>query len=58
MPLSDMARLNANPNLVATTEGYDYMAPLLMIQINTRNKPLADRAVRQASRGGPRPLPC
>lgn len=48
VPLSDMARLTANPNLVATTQGYDYMAPVLLLQLNVRNKPLSDVKVRQA----------
>lgn len=48
VPLSDMARLTAKPDLVATTEGYDYMAPVLLLQLNVRNKPLSDRKVRQA----------
>ena len=48
VPLSDMARLTENPNLVATTAGYDYMAPVLLLQLNVRNKPLSDRGVRQA----------
>lgn len=48
VPLSDMARLTANPNLVATTSGYDYMAPVLLLQLNVRNKPLSDPKVRQA----------
>ena len=47
-PLSDMARLTARPDLVATTQGYDYMAPVLLLQINIRNKPLSDQKVRQA----------
>ena len=48
VPLSEMARLTATPNLMATTAGYDYMAPVLLLQINVRRKPLDDRRVRQA----------
>ena len=48
VPLTDMARLTAKPDLVATTQGYDYMAPVLLLQLNVRNKPLDDRKVRQA----------
>lgn len=48
VPLSDMARLTAGKDLVATTEGYEYMAPVLLMQINTRKAPLSDRNVRQA----------
>ena len=48
VPLSDMARLTAGKDLVATTDGYDYMAPVLLLQLNTRKPPLSDRAVRQA----------
>ena len=48
VPLSEMARLTATPNLMATTAGYDYMAPVLLLQINVRRKPFDDRRVRQA----------
>ena len=48
VPLSEMARLTATPGLMATTAGYDYMAPVLLLQINVRRKPLDDRRVRQA----------
>ena len=48
VPLSDMARLTAGKDLVATTDGYDYMAPVLLINVNTRNAPLSDQKVRQA----------
>ena len=48
VPLSDMARLTAGKELVATTDGYDYMAPVLLMQINTRKAPLDNRVVRQA----------
>ena len=48
VPLSDMARLTASGTLVATTQGYDYMAPVLLLQLNTRRKPLAEVKVRQA----------
>ena len=47
-PLSEMARLTATPNLMATTAGYDYMAPVLLLHLNLRRKPLDDRRVRQA----------
>ncbi|MGI4799703.1 MAG: ABC transporter substrate-binding protein [Janthinobacterium lividum] len=48
VPLSDIARLTAGKDLVATIDGYDYMAPVLLMQINTRKAPLDQRAVRQA----------
>ena len=48
VPLSEMARLTATGRLEATTAGYDYMAPVLLLQINLRRKPLDERRVRQA----------
>ena len=47
-PLSDMERLTKNPALVATVDGYQYMAPVLLLQLNVRSGPMANQKVRQA----------
>jgi peptide/nickel transport system substrate-binding protein len=48
VPLSDMKRLTALPHLRAETRGYEYFAPMYMMEVNLRQEPLKDRRVRQA----------
>ena len=44
----DVQRLEALPHLSMTTEGYEFVAPLSWIEINTREAPLDDARFRQA----------
>ncbi len=44
----DVARLAAKPDLTMTKKGYEFVAPLMWIELNTRVKPLDDKRFRQA----------
>jgi peptide/nickel transport system substrate-binding protein len=44
----DVPRLEALPHLSMTTKGYEFVAPLSWIEINTREAPLDDKRFRQA----------
>lgn len=44
----DVPRLKALPHLTMTTKGYEFVAPLSWIEINTRTAPLDDPKFRQA----------
>jgi peptide/nickel transport system substrate-binding protein len=44
----DVARLTKNPTLQITKKGYEFVAPVMWIEINTRVKPLDDKRFRQA----------
>jgi peptide/nickel transport system substrate-binding protein len=44
----DIPRMQQQPNLTVTTEGWEYFAPLAWVEINNRVKPLDDARVRQA----------
>ena len=44
----DVARLAKLPNLEVTKKGYEFAAPLMWIELNTRVKPLDDKRFRQA----------
>ncbi len=48
VPLTDMVRLQDDPDLTITTDGYAYMSPFMLMEVNTRKPPLDDRRVRQA----------
>ena len=48
VPLTDMVRLQDNADLTITTEGYSYMSPFMLMEINTTREPLDDPRVRQA----------
>ena len=44
----DVPRLKELPHLTMTTKGYEFVAPLSWIEINTRSAPLEDKRFRQA----------
>ena len=44
----DVARLAKLPNLEVTRKGYEFVAPIMWIEFNTRVKPLDDKRFRQA----------
>ena len=48
VPLSDVARLRALPNLVVETRGYEWISPWLFLEFNLRKPQLADVRVRRA----------
>ena len=48
VPLSDVKRLTALPNVKAETRGYEYFAPMYMMEINLRDEHLKDKRVRHA----------
>ena len=48
VPLTDVKRLTALPNVKAETKGYEYFAPMYMMEVNLRHEHLKDKRVRQA----------
>lgn len=48
LELFDAQRLAKDPKFEMTTKGYEHFAPILMIEMNLRNGPLADKRFRQA----------
>jgi len=48
VPLADVKRLTALPTVKAETRGYEYFAPMYMIEVNLREEHLKDKRVRQA----------
>ncbi|WP_299358563.1 ABC transporter substrate-binding protein [uncultured Paracoccus sp.] len=44
----DIKRMEANPNLEVTSEGYAGIGPLVWLAFNTKKAPLDDKRVRQA----------
>jgi peptide/nickel transport system substrate-binding protein len=48
VPLNDVQRLTRSGNLIAETRGYEYFAPIFLMEFNLRNQYLKDRRVRQA----------
>jgi len=48
VPFNDAKRLAANPNLTVTTKGHEMISPVSELLLNTKNKPLDDKRVRQA----------
>jgi len=48
VPLSDVARLKALPHLGVETRGYEYLAPMFVMELNNRHEALKDKRVRQA----------
>jgi peptide/nickel transport system substrate-binding protein len=44
----DVARLTQLPNLTMTTKGYEFLSPIMWVDINVRNPPLNDKRFRQA----------
>ncbi|MBM3523917.1 MAG: ABC transporter substrate-binding protein [Alphaproteobacteria bacterium] len=44
----DVQRLAALPHLSMTTKGYEFISPIMWLDINVRNPPLNDKRVRQA----------
>jgi peptide/nickel transport system substrate-binding protein len=48
VPLTDVKRLTALPQLKAETRGYEYFAPQYMMEVNLRHEHLKDKRVRQA----------
>lgn len=48
VPLSDVKRLTALPTVKAETKGYEYFAPMYMMEVNLREATVKDKRVRQA----------
>ena len=48
VPLTDMKRLTALPHVKAETRGYEYFAPMYMVEVNLRQEQLKDKRVRHA----------
>ena len=48
VPFNDAKRLAANSNLTVTTKGHEMISPVSELLLNTKNKPLDDKRVRQA----------
>jgi peptide/nickel transport system substrate-binding protein len=48
VPLADVKRLTALSHLKAETRGYEFFAPMYMMEVNLREEPLKDRRVRHA----------
>ena len=48
VPMSDVKRLVSLPHLKAETRGYEYFAPMYMMEVNLRHEVLKDKRVRQA----------
>ena len=48
IPQADMQRLAALPQIEISNEGAEGLGPLLWLEVNLREKPLADKRVRQA----------
>lgn len=48
VPLSDVKRLEASGKFDIETRGYEYLAPMFLLEFNLRNRFLQDRRVRQA----------
>lgn len=44
----DIERLSKLPNLTVTKKGYEFVAPLMWMEINTRTAPMNDKRFRQA----------
>jgi peptide/nickel transport system substrate-binding protein len=44
----DVQRLAALPHLSMTTQGYEFLSPIMWLDINVRSAPLNDKRVRQA----------
>jgi peptide/nickel transport system substrate-binding protein len=48
VPLADVKRLTALPTVKAETRGYEYFAPMYMMEVNLRTEHLKDARVRHA----------
>lgn len=48
VPLADVKRLNALPHLKVETRGYEFFAPMYMMEVNLRHEQLKDKRVRHA----------
>ncbi len=48
VPLNDVKRLEATGKFDLETKGYEYLAPLFLLEFNLKNKYLQDKRVRQA----------
>jgi len=48
VPLTDVKRLTALPNVKVETKGYEYFAPMYMMEVNLRHEHLKDKRIRQA----------
>ena len=48
MPNVDAKRLGAMDELTVTTEGYEMINPLMLMEVNTKVAPMDKREVRQA----------
>ena len=48
VPLNDVKRLEATGKFDLETKGYEYLAPLFLLEFNLKNRYLADKRVRQA----------
>lgn len=48
VPLPDIQRLDELPTIDTETRGYEYLSPVFLMEMNTRNEHLKKREVRQA----------
>ena len=48
VPLNDVKRLEATGKFDLETQGYEYLAPMFLLEFNLRNRFLQDKRVRQA----------
>ena len=48
LPPAEMQRLSKLPNLVSSEQGSEALGPMMWLEVNLREKPLADVRVRQA----------
>ncbi len=48
IPLAEIGRLAKLPKIVKSTEGTEGLGPIMWLEVNLRQKPLADARVRQA----------
>lgn len=48
VPFNDAKKLAGNANLTVTTKGHEMISPVSELLLNTKNKPLDDKRVRQA----------
>lgn len=48
VPLSDVPRLKALPNIGVETRGYEYVSAMYIMELNHRHEALKDKRVRQA----------
>ena len=48
VPVADLARLDSDPKIDIVTKGYEYFAPMYLMEVNLRHEALKNQKVRQA----------